>query len=85
MTRELNYTRIAFFETDEDIKEELFPTWKDKVFNVTGIVSGEIANAWYNCASTGYDAYVWGSDFQQKFEGNDTYSYPVSVMQETLA
>ena len=65
--------------------EELFPNWTDKVFNVTRVVSGDLALAYGSCAYMALDSYTWGETYIARF--NDTekyYSYPVSVLQSML-
>jgi len=67
--------------TDPILADNLFPTWQDRVYNVTELVSGEVADTWYNCLNAAHDTFIWWQDYSAQF--NDTekyYSYPVSVL-----
>ena len=65
--REWYYTRSAFDESDPTKSDEMFPRWRDRLFNVTEIVSDEFSHFWYNCARAGWDGYIWGDSYVARF------------------
>ena len=77
----LNKTHTAFQEEDPAKVKKMFPLKRDKLFNVTNLISDDLAGVWFNCLMATWDSYVWGAVFIQGFNEDNVYSYPVSVLQ----
>ena len=83
--KEFDYTYYAFLEPEAEIRNQMFPSWSDYVFNVTETVSTESALAWNSCTQMTLNSYIWGLDFKVKFEAVDVnYDYLTSMMQNII-
>ena len=60
MVREGNYTHLAMAaaRANDTISEELYPEqWKNLTLNVTALISEEMGDFWFYCATTGIEWY----------------------------
>lgn len=58
----------------------MFPEWRDRVYNVTEIVSDEMALTYFNCGYVLWEFYTWGIPYGKSFDEDGYYSYPVSLL-----
>ena len=64
----------------------MFPTWNDRVYNVTRTVSNQMGDTWFQCLMSGWVQYNWTMEYIEQFDvENKTYSYPVSALQSMLS
>ena len=80
LRREFNYTYTAFLEPDAEIRNKMFPSRSDYVFNVTETISTEGALAWNGCSTMALDSYLWFLDFRVAFKNEEVYyNYQTTV------
>ena len=78
--REFSYTDTAFNIDDPAKQHEMFPEWRDRVFNVTQTISNEMSQMYYDCTFTVWDSYTWAIAYWDSFQRPGYYSYGISVL-----
>ena len=91
MVREANYTHQAMINArlDETFALNVYgdendKTWKNLTLNATDLISDEIGDFWYYCATSAWDWYSLVITHLEGFGTVENYNWPISALQNLL-
>ena len=87
MVREANYTHQAMINArlDETFALDVYgdehnKTWKNLTLNATDLISDEIGDFWYYCATSTWDWYSLVITHLEGFGTEENYNWPISAL-----
>ena len=64
--------------------DEFNVTWKNLTLNATDLISDEIGDFWYYCATSAWDWYSLVIEHLKGFGTEENYNWPISALQNLL-
>ena len=64
--------------------DEFNVTWKNLTLNATDLISDEIGDFWYYCATSAWDWYSLVITHLEGFGTEENYNWPISALQNLL-